>query len=997
MTVSGWGIGRGRATGSAATHLLSAGCLRSARAGLAALLLLAMVATPPVQAEAVCSNAPTTGQWIACLEDATSTNDIDIDLQGGVNITTSGERDHGIFGSHEGAGDITINVNGTEDNKTITTSGDQARGVYALSQGKGSIDITVTNVDITTTNTTNANNLAYGVSAHQYFGSADLAPYDGTYNVKIRVSDSQINTAGTNSTGIHGYYGRSGSLIDQITDTSNLELTAINTDITTAGDSAYGIHAQGVTTEGDVKITMTGGRIATAGPYARGIRGLQAGLSGNLIIHVTDADIETTYDGSTPAQNNPVNRGIEAWNESAAVESDVTVTLVNTDITTMGPRTNAVLGGRINGNGDIRIDLQGTTIQSNGERFHTGDTFTVAHAVYGYTNTDGDIIIDARAGTDIRTKGAFSYGLRGISAGEGDIRITTHAGSSIMNTGPSGHGIDVRNTSTDVMDDTRSIAITVGGDITASGENAHGVRIGTGSGGFVGLDEDGYRRQTITVNGQVTGGSGTGAGIYLSNGGRVIIGPQGSIGADSGIAILATGTVPEDTTDPNNVIPAIKPKLWVDLNLAGRRVEQALGDNWIINDGGETTIAVNNVVLHDGETGVTGSTARNGAWNVRMREHGAKVDDRADPDPANWMFTESTDADPIIADRDFSAQDFTETRRPVPPPPMCPAGQSGTPPDCMEPEAEPETEPEIPMFMEEYAPRAALYETLPGFLLRMAERGPLSSRLVSSETPIWFSFSGSNGSVDPSRSTTGATYDYDRFMVQLGKNLALGQGLEGRFAAHYLQGDSDVSSPTGGGDIEADGTGVAFDIQWHHASGYYLGGHASLTNYDIDLSSDTIGRLKSSVDALGASFSLETGLRLAMGEDLHLMPRAWLSHSSIDIDSFTDTVNARASFPDEARLTGGMGALAETMRHWNGGELTWHGSLDIEQRLNSRSTSVNVSGEKLKNETVSTRLLLGLGSLYRKGDFSISTQVSVDGLGTNDEEYSGQLNIGVRL
>ena len=85
------------------------------------------------------------------------------------------------------------------------------------------------------------------------------------------------------------------------------------------------------------------------------------------------------------------------------------------------------------------------------------------------------------------------------------------------------------------------------------------------------------------------------------------------------------------------------------------------------------------------------------------------------------------------------------------------------------------------------------------------------------------------------------------------------------------------------------------------------------------------------------------------------------------------------------------------MRHYNGGELTWHGSLDIEQMLNSRSTSVNVSGEQLKNETVSTRLLLGLGSLYRKGDFSISARVAADGLGTNDEEYSGQVNIGVRL
>ena len=42
-------------------------------------------------------------------------------------------------------------------------------------------------------------------------------------------------------------------------------------------------------------------------------------------------------------------------------------------------------------------------------------------------------------------------------------------------------------------------------------------------------------------------------------------------------------------------------------------------------------------------------------------------------------------------------------------------------------------------------------------------------------------------------------------------------------------------------------------------------------------------------------------------------------------------------------------------------------------------------------------MLLGLGGLYRRGNLSISGQVFVDGLATNDEEYSGQVNLGVRL
>ena len=119
---------------------------------------------------------------------------------------------------------------------------------------------------------------------------------------------------------------------------------------------------------------------------------------------------------------------------------------------------------------------------------------------------------------------------------------------------------------------------------------------------------------------------------------------------------------------------------------------------------------------------------------------------------------------------------------------------------------------------------------------------------------------------------------------------------------------------------------------------------------------------------LGTSLGFEAGRQMAIGETFQMTPRAWLSHSSIDIDSFIDAVDAKASFPDEVRLTGGIGALAQTMQPWKGGELTWHGSLDIEQILNSRSTTAtaNVSGEPLKTETVSTRLLLGLGSSLPK-------------------------------
>ena len=120
------------------------------------------------------------------------------------------------------------------------------------------------------------------------------------------------------------------------------------------------------------------------------------------------------------------------------------------------------------------------------------------------------------------------------------------------------------------------------------------------------MDDERYGRQTVTVNGQVIGNA---AGVYLDGGGRVVIGPQGSVGAASGIAILATGDTPPEMTGD----PVLKPKLYLDMNLAGRRIAQAIGNDWIMNDGGETTIAVNNIVLGEGATGVTGLTAPNDA------------------------------------------------------------------------------------------------------------------------------------------------------------------------------------------------------------------------------------------------------------------------------------------------------------------------------------------------------------------------------------------------
>ena len=148
----------------------------------------------------------------------------------------------------------------------------------------------------------------------------------------------------------------------------------------------------------------------------------------------------------------------------------------------------------------------------------------------------------------------------------------------------------------------------------------------------------------------------------------------------------------------------------------------------------------------------------------------------------------------------------------TPPRPMCSAGQVGTYPDCMEPEPEPDPElgtPKLqnPVFMETYAPRAALYEALPEFLLGLhvpAHGGP---SLRSRKAAIWIELSGSAGKRRPRHSTVDTDTDTEHFTAHAGATVLERTHWNMNASAHHVSGSADVSSPVKGGDIHARGKG----------------------------------------------------------------------------------------------------------------------------------------------------------------------------------------------
>ena len=300
---------------------------------------------------------------------------------------------------------------------------------------------------------------------------------------------------------------------------------------------------------------------------------------------------------------------------------------------------------------------------------------------------------------------------------------------------------------------------------------------------------------------------------------------------------------------------------------------------------------------------------------------------------------------------------------------------------------------------EVYAPRAALYEALPGFLLRLNGWGPEGERLRSPGSPVWAKLSGGRGSYESERASVGAEYDFNRFMAQVGLDVGMGEHFTGSISVRHVTGSAEVSAPTGGGDIEAEGLGVSIGTSWRIAGGWYASGSLSLTDYDVDVKSgaDEIGVLKRDASARGTLLTFEAGRRIRMSERLNLTPRAWMTRSGVSIDKFTDSADARFSLDDARRLTGGAGMVAETERTWDGGTFSLRGSVDLEQKLGNAETAVDVSGERLESESTKTRLLFGLGGVYRKGRFSVSGEVSVGGLGSDDAEYAGRVSFGMRF
>ncbi len=789
----------------------------------------------------------------------------------------------------------------------ITVSDNGMEGVYAQHLGTGDIDIRIDRGTIETRGAKAGFDFAEGVYA-QHTGAGDLA---------IRIDGSTVLTSGRTAVGVKAQH---------------------------SGD-------------GRLAITLDGAHVETEDDYSIAVQGSHSknGGSGDLAIDVRDSTIET---GGSDAN------GVFAQHNG---DGALSIGVTGGSITTTGGASDAIYGKRksVTGSGRLDIATDGAAIVTERDQ---------SNGIYGYFFAgDGDTGIDVRGGS-IETKGNGSAGILGHHKAAGDIRIDVAGGASIETAGGNAcawwgcsdgaDGILGRHES---GLGTMAVTVGAGSSVRAAGTGASGVRFGWFNAVTIdnvtdgtledaaGVGPDGYRRQTATVNGTVRGGTGDAAGVYLSGGGKVFIGPQGTVGAASGVSVWARRKL--DTEDA--------PALHVSLNPGGRRMAEVLDGGWILNDGGKTTIVMNGVKLHDGTAGATGLWAPNGAWDVTLREAGE------------------------VTDRDFSADDF--------------------------------------IVSEHYAPRAAVYEALPGFLLRLDGGGVTAGALygpgrmqasgspaeVASSaggasgagggkarapgSPLWLRIGGSFGRYAARQADAEARYRFRRWEAEAGMDFRLAEGVTGYASARLASGSTRVAAPGGGGKASAAGYGLAAGAEWNGADGWFAAGRLSAMRYSLDLSSSARGTLAKGAGAWAFGYRAEAGRRMAAGA-ADVAGRVWLDGARMSFDGFTDAAATQVPAGAAGRLSAGAGLGAQTLRALSGGGgLALRGAFGAEFRL-GRGTKTEVSGETLRSKGPGARLLLGLGAEWRPRKDDAGTALGFDaeasGAGSRDAAYS--LNITLR-
>ena len=274
---------------------------------------------------------------------------------------------------------------------------------------------------------------------------------------------------------------------------------------------------------------------------------------------------------------------------------------------------------------------------------------------------------------------------------------------------------------------------------------------------------------------------------------------------------------------------------------------------------------------------------------------------------------------------------------------------------------------------------------------------------------MWGRIEGEHGHYESSLATGSAHYDTNSWKIQAGIDRLFFEGdrgkLIGGITVNYGHVSADVSAAGANGDIRTDGYGFGGTLTWYGTNGFYADGQAQATWLDSDLNSSTVGRrLVDGNNGFGYTLSLEAGQRIALNQHWTLTPQAQLVYSNVRFDSFTDPFGTTVSLSDGDSLRGRLGLAAEYQerRVQTNGTVSRISGYGIANLYNEflDGTRVNVSGTDFSSRDDRLWGGLGLGGSYNWNDdkHSLYGEVSANtGLAHFGDSYDVGGTLGLRV
>ena len=606
----------------------------------------------------------------------------------------------------------------------------------------------------------------------------------------------------------------------------------------------------------------------------------------------------------------------------------------------------------------------------------------------------------------------------------GDIRIAMNGGSIMSR----GDGIRAYYATPNANNG--AIDITVAAGTTVTGARA-GIWVAHAGGAGTAAD---MRKQTVTVNGMVTGG--TDAAVHLVGGGTLTLGETGVLVAGEGQpAVLvndpgyATIRIDGEVRGGDGAMAAL------DLSGGGSVTVTPTGSINTNEDGADSAIRVSGgayrVAVYATGTALTRNAVNRAIDRVQggiVTATGGTVTTRPDADGevetgrVSYAVVETAgeyttgrylplalndDGEPVIDDPAYAmlptgcaaGQNFEDGRCVTPPPPPEMPMQPETPRQPQQPVERP-PQPMLPLACNLAGGDCGLYEALPSVLLAMNGLPSYDERMASARSGSggWARVETARGDWTAEDSTQpNLAYDYDRSGVRAGVDMAVGENGRIGMAMHALKGSADLTQS--GGKVELAGMGVGV-TGTAMAGAIYIDAQAAATWYDVEVAKASGMVLKKDASGTGYALALEAGRPMmagAMGENgVTVTPRAGFAWSRVSLDDFTDALaSRRVSVDDASSLKGRLGVTAQTR---TAGGTTIAASMDAMREFQDE-TETMFEGTRLKASTEPTSFRIGLGLGHNWGDNNHTLQASAAYTtgGGNNSELAGGLSLSIRF